>query len=152
MIIEGNPDSNNAVMVARALVTPSNQMVPVRVLNPRSGGITISKGTTIARMEAVAIVATTLDSKTTPKHQIIEDMVKEIGDHMSSVQCAQLLQLLLEFSDIFAGTSNNLGHTDLVKHRIGTGNAHPIRQQARRAPLSKKEETQKLLNSTYASK
>ena len=131
-------------MVARALVTPSNQMVPVRVLNPRPEGITVSKGTIIARMEAVAVVAATSDSETTPKHQIIEDMVKQIGDHASSVQRAQLQQLLLEFSDIFAGTSNDLGHTDLVKHRIDTGNAHPIRQQTRHAPL---EETQKLLNS-----
>ena len=80
-------------------------------------------------MEAVAVVGATLDSETTPKYQVIEDMVKQIGNHVSSVQRTQLLQLLLEFSDIFAGTSNDLGHTDLVKHRIDTGNAHPIRQQ-----------------------
>ena len=100
-IVESNPDSNNAVMVARALMMPSNQMVPVCVLNPRPEGITVSKGTTIARMEAVAVVAATSDRETTPKHQIIEDMVKQIGDHASSVQRAQLRQLLLEFSDIY---------------------------------------------------
>ena len=60
------------------------------------------------------------------KHQIIEDMVKQIGDHASSVQRAQLQQLLLELSDIFAATSNDFSHTDLVKHHIDTGNAHPI--------------------------
>ena len=87
-IVESNPDSNNAVMVARALLTLSNQMVPVRVVNPMSEGITVSKGTTIARMEAVTVVAATSDSETTTKHQIIEDMVKQIGDHASSVQCA----------------------------------------------------------------
>ena len=83
---------------------PSNQMVPVRVLNPRPQGITVSKSTTV-RMEAVAVVAANLDSETTPKHQIIEDMVKQIGEYVSSIQCTQLLQLLLEFSDIFAGNS-----------------------------------------------
>ena len=92
-------------MVARVLVMPSNQMVSVRVLNPRPQGITVSKGTTIVRMEAIAVVAANLDSETTPKHQIIEDMVKQIGEYVSSIQCTQLLQLLLEFSDIFAGTS-----------------------------------------------
>ena len=95
-------------------------MVPICVLNPRPEGITVSKGTTIARMEAVAVVAATLDSETTPKHQIIEDMVKQIGDHASSVQRAQLF---LELSDIFC---NDFSHTDLVKHHIDTGNAHPI--------------------------
>ena len=146
-IVESNPTNTNAVMVARTLVTPNNQMVPVRVLNPRPERITVSKGTTIAMMEAVAVVAATSASETTPKQQLIEDMVKQIGAHVSSAQRDQLLQLLLEFSDIFAASSSDLGHTKLVKHHIDTGNAHPIHQQARRVPLSKREETQQLLNS-----
>ena len=40
-IVESNPDSNNAVMVAKALVMPSNQMVPVCVPNPTPEGITV---------------------------------------------------------------------------------------------------------------
>ena len=146
-IIESTPENHNAIMVARTLVTPSNQMVPVRVLNPWPEGIQVRKGTTIAMMEAVAVVAATSDNETTPKQELIEDMVKQIGDHVSSVQCNQLLQLLLEFSDIFAATANDLGRTNLVKHHIDTGNAHPIHQQTRRVPLSKREETRKLLNS-----
>ena len=140
-ILESTPENNNAVMVTRTLVTPSNQMVPVCVLNPRPEGITIWKGTTTVMMEAVAVVAATSDNETTPKQQLIEDMVKQIGDHVSSVQRDQLLQLILEFSDIFAASSNDLGHTNLMKHHIDTGNAHPIRQQIRHVPLSKQEET-----------
>ena len=33
-IIENNPGNSNAVMVARTLVIPTNQTVPVRLLNP----------------------------------------------------------------------------------------------------------------------
>ena len=117
-------------MVARTLVTPNNQSVPVRLLNPRPEQITVSKGTTIAKMEAVAVIAVNSDTVTEPKLQLCKDMVKQIGNHVSSVQRDQLLQLLLEFSDIFAASSNDLGHTSLVKHHIDTGNAHPIGQQA----------------------
>ena len=42
--------------------------------------------------------------------------MKQIGDSVSSERREQLLQLLLEFSDIFAASSNDLGHTSLVKH------------------------------------
>ena len=54
-------------MVARTPVSPSNQMVPVCILNPRSGGITVRKGTTFAMMEAVAVVAAASGSETAPK-------------------------------------------------------------------------------------
>ena len=42
-IIESNPTKNNAVMVARTLVSPCNQMVPVRVLNHGQKGLQLVK-------------------------------------------------------------------------------------------------------------
>ena len=56
-----------------------------------------------------------------------------------------VLQLLLKFSDVFAASSNDLGHTDLIKHHIDTSNAHPIRQQTQSVPPAKREDTQELL-------
>jgi len=44
--------------------------------------------------------------------------------------------LLCEFADIFSTGPHDLGCTDLVKHRINTGEAPPIRQPLRRFPLS----------------
>ena len=87
-IIESNPTKNNAVMIARTLVSPCNQMVPVRVLNPRPERITVSKGTTIATMEAVAVVAATSEDQTTNKQQLLTQMVQQIGDHVSSIERA----------------------------------------------------------------
>ena len=76
-------------------------------------------------MEAVAITATS-DPVTGPKYHISENMVSQLSDHVSTVQRDQLLQLLLEFSDIFAANLNDLGCTNLVRHHIDTENAHPI--------------------------
>ena len=144
-IVEGDPAKSNAVMVARTLVSPNNQTIPVRLLNPRSETITVSKGTTIAMMEAVAVTATS-DPVTGPKCHIFENMASQLGDRVSTVQHDQLLQLLLEFSDIFAANPNDLGRTNLVRHHIDTENAHPIRQQARRILPAKREETNNLLH------
>ena len=45
------PDERTAVAVARAVVTPRDECVPVRVLNPRDEPVSLSKGQEIARME-----------------------------------------------------------------------------------------------------
>ena len=127
-------------MVARTLVSPCNQMVPVRVLNPRPERVTVSKGTTIAT------IAATSEDQSTHKQQLLTQMVQQIGDHVSSIEHEQLLQLLLEFSDIFAAHPNDLGYINIVSHHIDTGNVNPIRQQAQCVPLAKREETQRLLD------
>ena len=50
-----------------------------------------------------------------------------------------------EFSDIFSTGPHDLGCTDLVQHRIHTGEAAPIRQQPRRLPLCKREEAKRAI-------
>ena len=113
-IVENNPANRNVVMVARTLVTPNNQTVLIRLFNPKPENITVNKGTTIAKMECVAVVATTSDPVTEPNHQLFSDMVKQLGSHVSSIQRDHLQQLLSEFSDIFVANSNDLGRTTLI--------------------------------------
>ncbi|CAG2240186.1 unnamed protein product [Mytilus edulis] len=42
--------------------------------------------------------------------------------------------LLIEYSDIFSKSSEDIGLTDLVEHTINTGNHPPVRQRPRRIP------------------
>ena len=51
-------------------------------------------------MEAVAVIAATSDPMMESKHQLFENMVKQLGTHISTAQRDQFLQLLLEFSDV----------------------------------------------------
>ena len=74
-IVESSPATSKAVITARTLVIPTDQIVPVRLLNPRPEKITVNKGTAIARMEAVAVVAATSDPVMESKHQLFEGMV-----------------------------------------------------------------------------
>ena len=46
----------------------------------------------------------------------------------------------MEYSDVF---ENSLGHTNVMSHKIDTGNATPIRQYPRRLPYAYREETNK---------
>lgn len=54
--------------------------------------------------------------------------------NLSSDEKSKLAELLIQFQDIFSKSSDDLGRTDQVLHRINTGTAHPIRQ-----PIGKRE-------------
>ncbi len=58
---------------------------------------------------------------------------------LSDTENAQLLSVLDEYSDIFASSSLDLGHTTLVRHEIDTGTAAPIKQAPYRVSQSEKE-------------
>jgi hypothetical protein len=46
----------------------------------------------------------------------------------------------------FSKSKGDLGHTDLVQHKINTGSAVPIRQSLRRLPYGKRQtEKEKIL-------
>ena len=58
---------------------------------------------------------------------------------------AQICRLLCEFSDVFSKGPQDLGHTDVIQHRINTKDAAPIRQAPRRLPLAKQHEATQAL-------
>ena len=53
--------------------------------------------------------------------------------------------MLLEHADVFAADSSDLGHRVQLEHHINTGDAIPIRQQARRVPFVHRKDVQELL-------
>ena len=155
-IIEGDVMKRNPLLVARALVTLTDMAVPICLLNPRPECITVKKGTVVAHMEPVQSLDTSfvgacqsLSLTSEPmeiKKQLIEGMLMNLGTHVTNCQQQKLLELLLEFADIFAVNSDDMGRTCRIKHKIYTGDALPIRQPLRRVPPIKRKETQELLH------
>ena len=58
---------------------------------------------------------------------------------------------LREYSDLFAESSTDWGHTHLIQHKINTENSPPFKQRPRHLPLSQRqaerEEVNKMLSS-----
>ena len=155
-ILESNPTGRNAVLVARTLVKPVQREVPIRLLNSRNDQITVKKGTVVAQMEpltedvssSVAVVRERHpEDIPEEKREMLWEIVERDGDHLGSQENEKLFQLLQECEDIFASTPEDLGRTGMIKHKINTGEAQPIRQQVRRIPLFRREEARKLLHS-----
>ena len=64
---------------------------------------------------------------------------------LSSVDIERLQSLLFEYGGVISLGDDDLGCTDVVKHRIDTGDAAPIRQRARKLPFNQRGEMQHLV-------
>lgn len=84
-------------------------------------------------------------------------MTKERGDQvldaldvdyetLSSKEEAALQALVMEYADVFALDSSELGATDLVQHVIDTGDNPPIHQPARRIPFALRDKVEQLVD------
>ena len=152
-IVEGNRAGRYGVTVARSVVCPTSQAVPVRLLNPREESIVVRKGVQIARMEQLddmcvgnVLPAPTSPSEASPKDRdMLWDMVCKVGNHVSSAEKEKLYYVLLEYSDVFSLSNDGLGCTSLSKHRINTGDFLPVHIPPRRIPHARREEMRKLL-------
>ena len=143
---------NSEVIVARALVTP-DEFVPVRLLNPTDKPIVIYSGANVAIMSEISevksddFVSVSAISQQDCNHAL-EEVFQELVKHtyLSSHQQDLLLALLLEYSDVFAISKDQLGRTDVLQHEIVTENVSPIRQKFRRMSPHMRAEMRVLLN------
>ena len=64
----------------------------------------------------------------------------------SQEQKEEFFALLLQYEDIFAMFSSDLGPTSKLNHFISTGSDTPIHQAVRRIPLHRRMEVKSLIN------
>ena len=73
----------------------------------------------------------------------LQSLYERSVTNLSEDQRPLLYNLLDQNADVFSCGPGDLGHTDLVRHKINTGDAAPIRQPPRRLPSLIKEEAHK---------
>ena len=146
------------VLTAAALVQPTRQGIPVRLLNAGQDSVTVYKGTCIGQIElteenlpsdlssAISATQPAEDQSSEEQQQALWEMVEQqCGSRLTTHQKEQLFQLLLAYADIFATSTTDYGHTRELQHTIHTGDHPPIRQRVRRLPPHKREEVRELL-------
>ena len=141
-------------LIARVAVDTSNVNVPVRIFNPCDEHVTIYKNSTMGILTEIEQTkpfepnvksqmgrAETSIDLNVPEH--LADLYSRSIENLSENERFKLRSLLNEYSEIFAKDSYDIGHTDLVKHHIETGDEPPVRQRARRLPMVQLEELKK---------
>ena len=66
----------------------------------------------------------------------IQEMLNKMDVELSTEQEDRVKQLLHENREVFSTSEFDLGHTNLVQHRIDTGINRPFKQQLRRHPMA----------------
>ncbi len=125
------------LLLPRTLVrVGTNQEIVVQVNNTGPSPVKIYKGTKLG-----TTVTTTEMAPSPPEVDLT------LTD-LASAEKEQLLELLTQYSDVFATPDGTLGKTSMVKHEVQT-TGPPIRQPVRKLPESLKgavsEELQKML-------
>ena len=149
-LVEGNQLKQSGVLVARAIVTPKNNTVPIRIANTSALPVTVFKGMKIGRVELidheeVSINAVETSSLNETPQWPHDGLQLSLPEELTEVQRDKFAALLSLYSDVVAINDKQLGRTDILSHKIDTGDATPIRQQARRVPLPQREKVKELL-------
>ena len=78
---------------------------------------------------------------------LVKDVLLQhpLPDDLTESQRKQFLSILSHYVDVIARDPDDLGCTRVLQHCIDTKDTSPIRQQARRVPLPRRETVQQLL-------
>ena len=136
------------MLVAKTLVDMGRKEVPLRPLNPTAKPQTVHKDTTVAWCEPLVEVRDTGDellsvascqksnaygcqarNTNAEVPDFLQDLLNRSSRHLGSDHRGEVADLLTEFADAFSTSDDDLGKTGIVRHRINTGGAQPIRQR-----------------------
>jgi transposase InsO family protein len=133
----------SGVNVAQVLIPQRITDIPVRILNMNSESVSMNKGSLMAELTPVSICNDievgnrAIDG--VDRNEAITKIVEGMDVSVSIDDKKKFLELLNEFSDVFAFGDNEIGRTTVTRHHIITGNAQPIRQRMRRQPPAYQE-------------
>ena len=137
-------------LVGKTLVCSREEM-PVRMMNPTDEAKVIEKGTVIGQFHSANIVENTealndFQRKEDREAHLCNVLLKDAAANLSKKQLREARELIKNHSQLFALDEDPLGKTGVVKHKIDTGDARPIKQPPRRIPPALAPEVDKTLD------
>ncbi|XP_063416775.1 uncharacterized protein LOC134699013 [Mytilus trossulus] len=144
--------SKYSVIPARVLTKICDKDVVFKVLNPTTKNVKLFKDTNIGTFEEInKVLDEEYDSDIVPTSNVVNSLCEGISeermqdvqvdwDQLTKLEQGQLMELLNEFSYIFAKSDSDLGKTNLVSHSIDTQGHGAVKQRPYRVPFSQRKE------------
>ena len=116
----------------------------VRLMNLSEQTHYLRKGTMVAICEPVESVvkAVKVEKSETSLPGHLQALFEKSSAGYTPDQSKHVYSLLRRYAHVFSSGPQDMGRTDLIKHKIDTQGAAPIRQPPRRLPLARREEAQ----------
>ena len=149
------------VLVAYSVSQAEGRNVFLRIMNTSNCDIQLQAGQQIGEYcPLIDTLLPNLDEPSTANHtgsnngpsvactnfsqnQIKVELEAALSPSLKQDDRQILLQTLLKYSDVF---HDSLGHTDVITHKIDTGDATPIQQYPRRLPYAYREEVNRQIH------
>ncbi|CAC5421252.1 unnamed protein product [Mytilus coruscus] len=145
MILDNTSQSfkNKGVIVAKSICTFKGDNLPLRVMNVTDFPQTLYKNTCAGIAETVCSENILGNINAEPDLVLPEHMqvvMEKCENNLKVDQCKIVIDLLTEYSGTFAMSKIVLDRTDIIQHKINTGDARHINQNTRRIPLAQRKE------------
>lgn len=139
-LIDRNRILRNQIMVTPGLIDVSKKNPVIQVLNISSEEVKLQPNLKLTTCESVYLnsnqaspcYAVKIREEPDLLPQYLQELYTKSSVNLSSDEKSKLAELLIQFQDIFSKSSDDLGRTNQVLHRINTGTAYSIRQLGRR--------------------
>ena len=118
------------VYLPRTVVPDRSKEVPIRVMNVSGKPIQLRAGSVITELHPAEALTNIPDGEVIDSEmkKVIEEMVARVDPSVSALDKDRLSALMQEFSPVFSKNESDMGLTNVVMHRIDTGDAQPTRQ------------------------
>ena len=128
-------EPTSGVRIARTLVSSNSARIHVRACNITDHPARLYRGQTISSLQVVNTLEDVAppppDDKGDRSAAIIADIVSRIDSSLPEDTRVELTDLLRSYHDVLSNDEFDLGCTNIVQHRIETGNNRPFRQPLR---------------------
>ncbi|VDI38300.1 Hypothetical predicted protein [Mytilus galloprovincialis] len=149
------------LLMPKSVVNLSKSKVIFSILNPTADPRILKKNVQVGSVQPIEQVLNcnlesrnqindnfTLPEIVIPEH--LQPLVERCSEKLSAEERKRLESVIYQYADIFVGPDGKLGHTDLVRHEIDTGDSKPIKLPLRRLPIMQRDiaeaEINKMLN------
>ena len=154
------PSTELSVHIAKAVYANTTRP-SVCIINGEHKTITIPQGTLMGVLHPLGpspshhyhiqprICQTRLNHKPTNQKEMpdsLKEILEKASNELNVQEQERLKAILLEYQDIFATSSLDLGNFSAVQHTIDTGDATPVKLGLRRTPVHYVKEENELLN------
>ncbi|CAG2233136.1 unnamed protein product [Mytilus edulis] len=127
------------LLMPKSVVNLSKSKVIFSILNPTADPRILKKNVQVGSVQPIEQVLNcnlesrnqindnfTLPEIVIPEH--LQPLVERCSEKLSAEERKRLESVIYQYADIFVGPDGKLGHTDLVRHEIDTGDTYPTRE------------------------
>ena len=125
------------IHIASSLIPNRSVNIPIRIMNINKEEKKLEEGISLSPTQEVIVIEKKKEEEHVRDSKIevqIEDIISRVDESVPEKHKEKLRTMLNEYKDIISSDEFDLGRTDIVEHRIDTGDARPVRQTLRRTP------------------